>query len=82
MDTDAPTSTVMATQETCCELITAELAEALQCFQDPTPACASPDFLEFQHDANSNLYLPLCDTCGEEQDAPIPLEGDGTGVQI
>ena len=26
--------------------------------------------------------LPLCNTCSEEQDAPIPMEGNGTGVQV
>lgn len=26
--------------------------------------------------------MPLCTTCEEEEDAPIPLEGNGTGVQV
>ena len=53
-----------------------------QNLQKPCDTSETPDFLEFQHNANGNLYRPLCDTCGKEQDAPIPLEGDGTGVQI
>ena len=80
---DAPITTVMATQEMCCKLVTAELTEALWHFHDWTPAYPSSDFLEVQHNADDgNPYIPLCTTCGEEQDAPVLMEGDGTGVWI